>query len=77
MNNMANKKKSRIDKMNKEITDIKNPPHDPNIYDPTVYINKNGEYDFTTAPGYNEDVVRFNINKVKHPRSMVIVAPTA
>ena len=46
-------------------------------YDATKYKNEQGEYDFTKAPGYNEEIVRFNINKVKHPPGMVIVAPTA
>ena len=46
-------------------------------YDATKYKNEKGEYDFTKAPGYNEDVVRYNINKVKHPPGMVIIAPTA
>jgi len=46
-------------------------------YDATRYKNEQGEYDFTKAPGYNEQIVRYNINKVKHPSDMVIVAPTA
>lgn len=46
-------------------------------YDATRFKNERGEYDFTKAPGYDEKIVRYNINKVKHPPDMVIVAPTA
>ena len=35
-----------------------------NEYNPAKFRNEKGEYDFSKAPGYNEDVVRFNINKV-------------
>ena len=46
-------------------------------YDPSRFRNENGHFDFTNAPGYDEEVVRFNINKVKHPENMVIAKPTA
>lgn len=71
-----NEKSKRASK-NQQLTQQNVAPIDPNIYDPSRYRNKNGEYDFTTAPGYNEDVVRYNINKVLHPNGMVILAPTA
>ena len=43
---------------------------------------KDGVYDFTRIPGdflttYDEDVVRHNINKVKRPDNIVVVAPSA
>lgn len=43
---------------------------------------KKGIYDFTRIPGnfmatYDEDVVRYNINKVQRPENIVVVAPSA
>jgi len=38
-------------------------------------------YDFTKMPGkfvkYDEDIVRFNINKVARPKTAIVIAPSA
>ena len=45
-------------------------------YDPKKFIDKDGEYDFTKAPGYNESIVRNNLNHVKRPATAIVKAPT-
>lgn len=38
-------------------------------------------YDFTRMPGknvkYDEEVVRFNLNKVARPKTAIVIAPSA
>ena len=32
-------------------------------------------YDFTKAHDYDEDIVRYNLNKVKRPSTAIVIAP--
>jgi len=45
-------------------------------YDPKNFIDEDGAYDFTRAPGYDESIVRNNLNKVKRPSTAVVSKPT-
>ena len=50
---------------------------DKRAYDPNIYRDGlGGPFDFTLAEGYNEDIVRNNLNSVKHPNDIEIKAPT-
>jgi hypothetical protein len=44
-------------------------------YKPDIFKNENGEFDFSKASDYNEDLVRSNINYVKRSSSTVIIKP--
>jgi hypothetical protein len=44
-------------------------------YKPDIFKNENGEFDFSKASDYNEDLVRSNLNYVKRSSSTVIVKP--
>lgn len=45
-------------------------------YNPKEFQVEPGVYDFRKAPGYDEDIVRYNLNKVKRPKTAKILAPT-
>lgn len=38
-------------------------------------MNSSGELDFSKAEGYDEDLVRANLNKVKHEKNTKILKP--
>jgi len=47
------------------------------IYDPKEFQEgDDGPYDFTQAPGYDEEIVRHNLNQVLRPKTAVVRAPT-
>ena len=50
-------------------------PYDPNEFRETDKNGKLGSYDFTKALGYDEQIVRHNLNKVKRPKTAIIKAP--
>ena len=41
-----------------------------------MFKNENGDFDFTKADGYQEDLTRFNINKVIRDRFTKVIKPT-
>ncbi len=45
------------------------------MFDPKKLQVKPGLYDFTRAHGYDEDLVRYNLNKVVRPQTAQILAP--
>ena len=50
-------------------------PYDPNEFRDREKDGTLGAYDFTRAPGYDEEIVRHNLNKVVRPKTAVIRAP--
>ena len=44
-------------------------------YNPKEFQVEPGVFDFRKAPGYDEEIVRHNLNKVKRPKTAKIVAP--
>jgi len=51
-------------------------PYDPNVFREKESDGTLGPYDFTKAPGYDEKIVRHNLNKVLRPKSAIIKAPS-
>ena len=45
-------------------------------YNPEIFKNKHGQFDFSKAENYNEELVRSNINHVKRDHSAIVIAPT-
>lgn len=45
-------------------------------YNPSNYKNAKGEFDFSKAKNYDENLVRSNLNHVVRDIDTVIVAPT-
>ena len=44
-------------------------------YDPKDFVDNRGGFDFTKAPGYDESIVRNNLNKVIRPSTAIVSAP--
>ena len=56
---------------------VKEVEHESQVeYTVQNFKNSNGQLDYTKAPGYDESIVRSNINKVRHSSQCDIVAPT-
>ena len=45
-------------------------------YNPKEFQVQPGVYDFRKAPNYDEEIVRYNLNKVKRPKTAKILAPS-
>jgi len=39
-------------------------------------VTEKGEFDFTIAKNYDEDLVRCNLNRVKRPNTALVIQPT-
>jgi hypothetical protein len=52
---------------NKHKVIVKEVEHESQVeYTVQNFKNSTGQLDYTKAPGYDEDIVRSNINKVRH-----------
>ena len=45
-------------------------------YNPKEFQVEPGVFDFRKAPGYDEEIVRHNLNQVKRPKTAKILAPS-
>ena len=45
-------------------------------YNPKEFQVSPGVFDFRKAPNYDEEIVRYNLNKVNRPKTAKVIAPT-